>query len=82
MSTLTVQLPDSLHRKISDLAQADGISVEQFLTTAAAEKMAALLTQDYLRKEALLGARADFERVLGKVPDGAPEPCDELPPNP
>ena len=80
MSTLTLQLPDSLHSKIRELAQADGISVEQFLTTAAAEKMAALLTQDYLRREAALGSRADFERVLSKVPDIPPEPYDELPP--
>ena len=63
MSTLTIHLPEPLHSKIKELAQADGISVEQFLTTAAAEKMAALLTQDYLRREAALGSRADFERV-------------------
>lgn len=80
MSTLTLQLPDSLHRKIKELAQADGISVEQFLTTAAAEKMAALLTQDYLRREAALGSRVDFERVLSKVPDVPPELYDALPP--
>ncbi|MBV9658289.1 MAG: toxin-antitoxin system HicB family antitoxin, partial [Verrucomicrobia bacterium] len=80
MSTLTVQLPDWLHNKIRELAQADGISVEQFLTTAAAEKMSALLTQDYLRREAALGSRADFQHVLSKVPDVPPEPYDELPP--
>jgi len=41
--------------------------------------MAALLTIDYLRREAALGSRADFERVLKKVPDVPPEPYDELP---
>jgi len=80
MSTLTIQLPESLHRKISELAQADGISIEQFVSSAAAEKMAALLTEDFLRREAALGSRADFERVLSKVPDVPPEPYDELPP--
>jgi hypothetical protein len=81
MSTLTIQLPDLLHSKIRELAEADGISVEQFLTTAAAEKMAALLTQDYLRREGALGSRVDFQRVLSKVPDVPPEPYDELPPS-
>lgn len=79
MSTVTVQLPNSLHRKIIELAQADGTSVEQFLATAAAEKMAALLTVDYLRREAALGSRADFDRVLSMVPSVPPEPGDELP---
>ena len=64
MSALTIQLPESLHGKISELARADGISIEQFVQTAAAEKMAALLTEDYLRREAALGSRAAFERVL------------------
>ena len=78
MSALTIQLPESLHGKSSELARADGISIEQFVQTAAAEKMAALLTEDYLRREAALGSRAAFERVLAKVPDVPPEPYDEL----
>jgi hypothetical protein len=41
----------------------EGISIEEFIATAAAEKMATLLTEDYLRREARLGLRADFERV-------------------
>ena len=79
MSALTIELPDSLYRKVADLARTDGISVEQFVATATAEKMAALLTVDYLRREAALGSRVDFERVLSKVPDVPPEPYDELP---
>ena len=78
MSALTIQLPESLHGKISELARADGISIEQFVQTAAAEKMAALLTEDHLRREAALGSRAAFERVLATVPDVPPEPYDEL----
>jgi hypothetical protein len=72
MSALTIQLPQSLYGKIAELAQAEGISVEQFVATAAAEKMSAILTEDYLRKEAGAGSRAGFERVLRKVPDVPP----------
>jgi HicB family len=78
MSTLTVQLPESLHAKIEELAKSEGISVNQFLATAAAEKMAALLTQDYLQREAAQGKREDFERVLNAVPDVQPEEYDQL----
>ena len=55
MSTLTVRLPKSLHAKIKELAHAEGISMNQFLVLAAAEKMAALLTEDYLAREAQQG---------------------------
>jgi len=79
MNALTIELPESLYRKVAELARTDGISVEQFVATAAAEKMASLLTTDYLRREAALGSWADFERVLGKVPDVPTEPYDELP---
>lgn len=79
MSALTVELPESLYRKVAELARADGISIEQFVATATAEKMASLLTTDYLRREAALGSRADFEAVLRKVPNVPPEPYDELP---
>ena len=74
MSTITIQLPESLHRSIQSLAEAEGYSVDQFLASAAAEKMAALRTVEYLRREAATGRRADFERFLGAVPDG--EPCE------
>jgi len=79
MNALTIELPESLYRKVAELARSDGISVEQFVATATAEKMSALLTVEYLGGEAALGSRADFDRVLGKVPDVPPEPYDELP---
>ncbi|MEL6815766.1 MAG: toxin-antitoxin system HicB family antitoxin [Cyanobacteria bacterium J06598_3] len=76
MSTLTVRLPESLHAKIKELAQAEGISINQFLVVAAAEKMSALLTEDYLQREAEKGDRQSFERFMQKVPDIEPEKYD------
>lgn len=43
MSQLTIQLPDSLHGKLRKFAEADGTSVEQLVTAAAGEKLAAIL---------------------------------------
>ena len=78
MSTITVRLPKSLHAKIKELAQAEGISMNQFLVVAAAEKMAALMTEDYLTREAQQGKQADFEKVLRAVPHVEPEDYDRL----
>lgn len=38
MSTLSLRLPDSLHKRVRDLAQQEGISINQFIRTAVAEK--------------------------------------------
>lgn len=79
MTTFTIQLPDSLHGKLREFAEADGTSVEQLVAAAAGEKLAAMLDgAEYLRREAALGSRANFERVLAKVPKVPPEPFDTL----
>lgn len=79
MSALIIDLPDSLHSKLREFAEAEGLSVEQLVASAAAEKLAAMLDgAAYLRREADLASRADFERVLAKAPDLAPLPGDEL----
>jgi hypothetical protein len=79
MSTLTVQLPESLKKTIEALAAREGYSVGQFLASAAGEKLAAVMTMDYLRREAAAGRLKDFEKYLAAVPDVPPQPGDELP---
>jgi uncharacterized protein (DUF1778 family) len=78
MTALTVRLPESLHSNIKELARKEGISVNQFIASAAGEKMAVLQTIAYLRTEAAQGKRADFEQFLAAVPDVEPEPGDAL----
>jgi predicted transcriptional regulator len=78
MSTVTIQLPDSLRKRIEALAAREGYSVSQFLASAAGEKLAVILTMDYLREEAKAGRRDDFERYLAAVPDVPPAEDDRL----
>lgn len=73
MSTLSVRLPSSLHRQLKELAAREGISINQFVSSAVGEKMAALMTAEYLNERARRGSRASFEAVLAKVPDREPE---------
>jgi len=79
MGKLTVQLPDSLQRSIKALAEKEGYAIDQFLASAAAEKMAALRTLDYLRAEAARGRHEDFDRFLAAVPDAKPIDTERLP---
>lgn len=76
MATLSLRLPDSLHRHLKSLAKEENVSVNQLIGTAVAEKMAALMTESYLGELAKGGSRGDFERVLAQVPDSEPDPWD------
>ena len=77
MTALTVRLPNSVHQKIKELAERDDISVNQFIASAAAEKMASVMTLDYLRTEAGKGKRSDFEHYLSRVPVAPADANDE-----
>lgn len=79
MSTLTVELPESLKRSIELLAAAEGYSASQFIACAAGEKLAVMQTMDYLRREAAAGRREEFEAYLAAVSDVAPGENDRLP---
>lgn len=78
MSTLTVELPESLKKSIEALAAAEGYTVSQFMASAAGEKLAVVLTMDYLRREANAGRREDFAKYLEAVPDVAPPENDRV----
>lgn len=79
MSALSVRLPESLHQRVRELAVREGISINQLIATALAEKMSALMTADYLEERARRGSRAKFLAALAQVPDVEPEPDDRLP---
>ena len=78
MSTLSLRLPASLHKEARKLAKQEGISINQLITTALAEKMSALMTVEYLEERAARGSRERFEAVLAKIPDVEPEDYDRL----
>ena len=80
MSTLSLRLPASIHEKLGQLAKQEGISINQLINSAVAEKLAALLTERYLEERAGRADRSKFDAVLAKIPDVAPISGDELPP--
>jgi hypothetical protein len=79
MGALSLRLPESLHKQLGELAEREGVSINQLITSAVAEKMSALMTQEYLEARAKRASRRKFEAALAKVPDVAPEGFDELP---
>jgi hypothetical protein len=78
MSALSIRLPDSLHKKIKEIAQRDNVSINQMITLAVAEKLSALETEDYLTQRASRASRAKFRKALGKVPNRKPHHQDQI----
>lgn len=78
MSALSLRLPDSIHRHIKEIAEKEGVSINQFISTAVAEKISALQTEDYLTGRAKRSQKSDLKRILDKVPDRPPVPGDEV----
>ena len=76
MATLSLRLPDSIHRQLKDLAEKEKVSINQLISTAVAEKVSALMTVDYLEALAREGSREAFDRILARVPDVEPDPWD------
>lgn len=78
MSTLSVRLPDSVHRKLKQMAEKEGVSMNQLISLAVSEKLSALMTMDYLSDRANQANLSDFRELLSKVPDTEPELHDKL----
>ncbi|MQA92282.1 MAG: toxin-antitoxin system HicB family antitoxin [Gemmatimonas sp.] len=77
MSTLSLRLPESLHQRARELAREEGVSINQLIATAVAEKISALDTLAYLKERAARGSREAFLEALQQVPDVPPVPGDE-----
>lgn len=78
MSTLSLRLPESLHRHIKEYSEKEGVSINQFISTAVAEKMSALATEGYLAARASRGSADKLKKILSKVPNRKPLPEDEI----
>lgn len=79
MSAMSIRLPESLHRNARAYAAREGVSVNQLVATALAEKLAALGAEDYLQSRAVRGTRDKFDKALELVPAGTPVEGDVFP---
>ena len=78
MSALSIRLPNSLHERARELARREGISINQLVSSALAEKMSALLTEEHLEARAQRGSRSRFLAALAQVPAIEPDPEDSF----
>ena len=78
MSTLSLRLPESIHERLRELARKEGVSINQLINSAVAEKLSALLTVDYLAARAQRANRETLRDLLDRVPDVEPDERDQI----
>ena len=78
MSTITLRLPNSLHEQARQLAEKEQVSINQLIALALAEKVSALMTEEYLEERAKRGSREKFQQAMAKVAKVEPDEFDRL----
>ena len=78
MSMMSLRIPKSMYGDLKEMAEVEGVSMNQFVMIAIAEKIASLNALQYLEKRAERGSRDKLMAVLAKAPDTEPEEHDRL----
>lgn len=78
MNAVEVLLPRSIRAYLDALAKREGVSIEQFVASAVAEKASALMTEEYLAARGARGGRDRYDAALATVPDTEPDETDRL----
>jgi hypothetical protein len=80
MTTLQIQLSESLLAKVRDVAARENVSLDEFAATALTERVEAAVQLEHFQQRAARGSRDKFLHAMSKVPHGPPIPPDVPPP--
>lgn len=78
MTTLSLRLPESLHKGVKEIVHQEGVSINQFIVLAVAEKLSALMTEEYFEARAARGSREKYLAALAEVPHAEPDEWDKI----
>jgi len=71
-----LRLPVSLKTALESISDRDGTSINQFLVVAAAEKIAAMQTEEFFLNRRNRADREAFHRILNRQGGEPPAPAD------
>jgi hypothetical protein len=78
-STYPLKLPTSVKNAAAELARSDGVSLNQFIAAAVAEKVGSIRTAEEFLRDRSKGAKPrDLLKYLRKAPNTAPDADDQL----
>jgi hypothetical protein len=77
--TYPLKLPASIKRAAERLAKEDGVSLNQWIAAAVAEKVGVMETaRDFFSRRSQGGSAEALKAVLSRAPDVAPDERDSL----
>jgi hypothetical protein len=74
IATFPLRLPVSLKTALESISDRDGTSINQFLVVAAAEKIAAMQTEEFFLTHRTRSDREAFRRILNRQGGEPPSP--------
>ena len=78
LSTYPLRLPQSIRAGVERLSKQDGVSINQFVSIAVAEKVAMMQAQDYFSQRTARADLAAFDELMQRSGGELPRPGDEL----
>jgi hypothetical protein len=69
----SIAVPEDLYNKAAKHAAKEHVSVDEFITTVLADRLA---SREYIETRAKLFNREEFDRALNAIPDVEPEDRD------
>jgi hypothetical protein len=77
-TTFPLRLPRSIKAEVERLAREEGISINQFVATAVAEKLAVMRTAEFFAERRERADFAVFDRIMNRTGGEPPQPGDEI----
>ena len=78
-STYPLRLPHSIKAEVERLAKQDGVSINQFIATAVAEKLSAMRTAEFFAEHRDRADFIAFDRLMKRQGGEPPGPGDTIP---
>ncbi len=79
LATYPLRLPHSMRAGLEKFSKQDGVSINQFVNVAVAEKLAMLQAEDFFQNRAAKADVAAFDRLMKRSSGEPPRTGDELP---
>ena len=78
MKTIQVRIPDNIHHKLKDLAQEEGISINNFIVSSISNEVIRQETRDFFKNAASHFNPKDFAEALAAIPDFPVQEADKI----
>ena len=78
MSTLSISLPNSVRRRLEDLAREDSVPLDDFVAATLTQRAAIAEADSYIRLRARRGSPEQLAALLARAPDVPPEERDRV----